>query len=151
MESMTDTENTSAAAQNEPIVATAATREFVKKAAEAAKERATTLHASAQKATNSVEQTIVNTVGVVAKLTRQAHQATYEDAEAFFSGVDQLASAKCLGEAVQIYVDYLQSRTDLAVARTRAATAHVGKLLSDSAKTVQENVATTAVFPRKAA
>ena len=69
-----------------------------KKAAATAKERATTLHDDADKATTAVEQTVVTAVGEVAKLTRQAQQAAYEDAQAFFSGVDQLASAKCLGE-----------------------------------------------------
>jgi hypothetical protein len=147
---MTETENTfAAAAQNEPIIAPAAAREFVKKAAEAGKERATTLHASAEKATTSVEQTLVNAVGEVAKLTRHAQRAAYEDTEAFFSGLDQLASAKSLGEAVQIYVDYLRSRGDVTAARARAATDYVGKLLSAGAKSVQETK--TNVFARKAA
>src|SRR5580698_5842429 len=115
---MTETEN-NAFAQAE-IVAPAAARDFVKKAAEAAKERATTLHANVEKATTTVERTLANTVGEVAKLTRQGHQAAYEEAEAFFSGVDKLASAKSFNEAVQIYVDYLRSRGDVAWVRARA-------------------------------
>jgi len=81
---MTDTENAFAAAQYEPIPAAA--RDFVKKAAATAKERATTFHAGADKATTAVEQTVVTAVGEVAKLTRQAQQAAYEDAQAFFLG-----------------------------------------------------------------
>jgi phasin len=148
METMTDTENTFAA---EPVVTPAAARDFVKKAAEAAKERATSLHVNAEKATASVEQTLVNTVGEVAKLTRQAQQAVYDDAEAFLSGVGNLASAKTVGEAMQIYVDYLRGRGDVAMARTRAAGDYFGKLMADSAKTVQDNVAKAGVFNSKAA
>jgi phasin len=151
MEIMTETENTPAAEQDMRVISPAAARDLVKKAAEAAKERATSLHATAEKATTSVEQTIMNSVGEAAKLTRQAHQAAYDDAEAFFSGVDKLASATSVGEAVQIYVDYLRGRSDVAMARTRAASDYVGKLLADGAKTVQDNVAKVGAFNREAA
>ena len=146
---MTKTENTTFA--QEEIVAPAAARDFVKKAAEAAKDRAATLHANAEKATTAVEQTLANTVGEVAKLTRQAQQAAYEDAEAFFSGVDKLASAKSFSEAVQIYVDYLRSRGDAALARARAVNGYAGKLLAGGAKSVQDTVAEVSALGRKAA
>jgi hypothetical protein len=139
METMTDTKNTFAAAQYEPIPAAA--RDFVKKAAVTAKERATTFHAGADKATTAVEQTLVTAVGEVAKLTRQAQQAGYEDAQAFFSGVDQLASAKCVGEAVQIYVDYMRNRSDVAMARARTARDRFSKLVASGANTGQEMIA----------
>src|SRR6201986_3492450 len=143
MEIMTETENT--------IVVPAAARDFVKKAAEAAKERANTFHANAEKATANAEQTLVTAVGEVAKLARQAQQAAYEDAEAFFSGVGKLASAESVGEAVQIYADYMRARTDVVAARTRAATDYVGKLFADGAKSVQENVTKASAFAQKAA
>jgi hypothetical protein len=143
MEIMTDIENT--------IASPAAARDFVKKAADAAKERATTFHANAEKATANVEQTMVNAVGEVAKLARQAQQAAYEDAEAFFSGVGKLAAAESVGEAVQVYVDYLRGRSDVATQRARAASDYVGKLLADGAKTVQENVSKARSFTEKAA
>ena len=146
---MTETENTPFV--QEEIVAPAAAREFVKKANEAAKDRATTLHANVEKATTTVEHTLVKTVGEVARLTRQAQQAVYEDAEAFFSGVDKLSSAKSLGEAFQIYVDYMRGRGDAAMARARAANDYVGKLVADGAKSVQSNVAEISAFGRKAA
>jgi phasin len=152
MEAMTETENTFVPAElNDRAMTPAAARDFVKKAAEAAKEQAMSLHASAEKATSSVEQTLMNSVGEVAKLARQAHQAVYEDAEAFLSGVDKLASAKGVGEVVQIYVDYLRDRGDVAIARTRAASDYVGKLLGDGSKTVQDNIAKVGAFSRKAA
>ena len=139
---MTQTENTTFA-QGE-IVAPAAARDFVKKAAEAAKDRAANLHANVEKATTTVEQTLANTVGEIAKLTRQAQQAAYEDAEALFAGVNKLASAESVSEAVQIYVDYMRSRGDAALARAQAVNDYAGKLLADGAKSVS-------AFGRKAA
>jgi phasin len=146
---MTETENTTVAQAE--IVTPVAARDFVKKAVEAAKDRATTLHANVENVTTTVEQTMANTVGEVAKVTRQAHQAAYEDAEAFFTGVDKLASAKSLGEAVQIYVDYVRGRGDAAMTRARAVNDYVGKLLADGARSVQDNVAEVRAFGRKAA
>jgi hypothetical protein len=145
---MTDIKNAFAAAQYEPIPAAA--RDFVKKAAATARERATTFHAGTDKATRAVEQTMVTAVGEVAKLTRQAQQAGYEDAQAFFSGVDQLASAKCLGEAVQIYVDYMRDRSDVAMARARTARGLFGKLVGSGVNTGQKTIANDGPFNKAA-
>jgi hypothetical protein len=135
---MTAAENAFAAALYEPV-ATAA-RDFLKKGAAAAKERATTFQAGADKATIAVEQTLVTAVGEVAKLTRQAQQTANEDAQAFFSGVDQLASAKGAGEAVQICVDYVRNRSDVAMARAHIATDLFGKLVASGANTGQKMI-----------
>jgi phasin len=148
METMTDTENAFATAQYEPNPAAA--RDFVKKAAATAKERATTFHAGADKATTAVEQTVVTAVGEVAKLTRQAQQAAYEDAQAFFSGVDQLASAKSVGEVVQIYVDYMRNRSDVAIARARTARDLFGKVVASGANTRQKTIANGGPFKEAA-
>jgi hypothetical protein len=148
METMIDTKNAFAAAQYEPIPA--ATRDFVKKAAATAKERATTFHAGANKATTAIEQTMVTAVGEVAKLTRQAQQAAYEDAQAFLSGVDQLASAKCVGEAVQIYVDYMRNRSDVAIARAPTARDLFGKVVASGANTRHETIANGGPFKEAA-
>jgi hypothetical protein len=148
METMTDTKSAFAAAQYEPIPDAA--RDFVRKAAAAAKERATTFHAGADKATTAVEQTLVTAVGEVAKLTRQAQQAAYEDAQAFFSGVDQLVSAKRVGEAVQIYVDYMRNRSEVAMARGRAARDLFSKLVASGANTGQKTIANDGPFNKAA-
>jgi hypothetical protein len=148
METMTDTENAFAAAQYEPIPAAA--RDFVKKAAATAKERATTFHSDADKAAAGIEQALVTAVGEVAKLARQAQQAAYEDAQAFFSGVDQLASAKSVGEVVQIYVDYMRNRSDVAIARARTARDLFGKVVASGANNRQEMIANGGPFKEAA-
>jgi len=148
---MNETENGFAAERNETLdgLATAA-RKFVKKAADAAMERTTNLHTDIKKATASFEQSLIDSVGEVADLTRQAQHAAYEDAEAFLHGVDKLASANCVGEAVQIYVDYVRASGDVAVRRARVAGDYVAKMWADGAKTMQDNIAKVGVFGKAA-
>ena len=79
-----------------------AAREFVKKTAGTAKERAADLYAGSEKATDVIETAVANSVSEAAKISRTIQQALYQDVEAFFAGIDKLASAKSLNEAVQI-------------------------------------------------
>jgi len=76
-----------------------AAREFVKKQAETAKERAADLHAGSEKVTAAIETAVAGSVTEAAKISRNIQHAIYQDAEAFFAGIDKLASAKSLTEA----------------------------------------------------
>src|SRR5258708_25950014 len=73
-----------------------AAREFVKKQAETAKVRAADLHAGSEKVTAAVETAVAGSVTEAAKISRNIQQALYHDAEAFFAGIDKLASSKPL-------------------------------------------------------
>ena len=70
-----------------------AARDFVKRAIDTAKERAADAHAGAEKVTAVIEDAAVGAVSETVKLSRNVQQAFYEDAEAFFTGIDKLASA----------------------------------------------------------
>jgi len=118
-----------------------AAREFVKKQAETAKERAADLYAGSEKATDAIETAVAGSVSEVAKISRNIQQAIYQDAEAFFAGIDKLASAKSFNEAVQIQSDMLRARGELLVSRAKASTEYLGKLVADGAKTAQDNFA----------
>jgi len=76
-----------------------AAREFVKKQAETAKVRAADMHAGSEKVTAAIETAVAGSVSEAAKISRNIQQAFYQDAEAFFAGIDKLASAKSLSEA----------------------------------------------------
>src|SRR5260370_14084776 len=76
-----------------------AAREFVKKTANTAKDRAADLHAGSEKVTAAIETAVADSVSEAAKISRNIQQALYQDADAFFSGIDTLASAKSLNEA----------------------------------------------------
>jgi phasin len=116
-----------------------AAREFVKKQAETAKVRAADLHAGSEKVTAAIETAVAGSVTEAAKISRNIQQALYQDAEAFFSGIDKLASAKSLNEAVQIQSDQVRARGEVLVSRAKASTEYLGKLVADGAKNAQDN------------
>src|SRR3954452_8354514 len=118
-----------------------AAREFVKKTAGTAMERAADLYAGSERATAAIETAVAGSVSEVAKITRKIQQALYQDAEAFFAGIDKLASAKSLNEAVEIQSEMVRARGELLVSRTKSAAEYLTKLASDSAKTAQDNFA----------
>ena len=116
-------------------------REFVKKTAGTAKERAADLHAGSEKVTAAIETAVTGSVTEAAKISRNIQQALYQDAEAFFAGIDKLASAKSLNEAVQIQSDMVRARGEVLVSRAKSTTEYLGKLVADGAKTAQDNLA----------
>jgi phasin len=118
-----------------------AARDFVKKQAETAKERAADFHAGSEKVTAAIETAVTGSVSEVAKISRNIQDALYQDAEAFFAGIDKLASAKSLNEAVQIQSDMLRARGEVFVSRAKASSEYLGKLVADGAKTAQDNFA----------
>ena len=118
-----------------------AAREFVKKQAETAKVRAADLHAGSEKVTAAIETAVADSVTEAAKISRNIQQAMYQDAEAFFAGIDKLASAKSLNEAVQIQSDLARARGEVLVSRAKSTTEYLGKLVANGAKTAQDNFA----------
>ena len=116
-----------------------AAREFVKKTANTAKDRAAEAFAGSEKVTAAIETAAADSVSEAAKISRNIQQALYQDAEAFFAGIDKLASAKSLNEAVQIQSDLVRARGEVLVSRAKASTEYLGKLVADGAKNAQDN------------
>ena len=116
-----------------------AAREFVKRTASTAKERAADIHAGSEKVTAAIETAVAGSVSEAAKISRNIQQAIYQDAEAFFAGIDKLASAKSLNEAVQIQSDMARARGEVLVSRAKATTEYLGKLVAEGARTAQDN------------
>src|SRR5258706_16382202 len=127
-----------------------AAREFVKKTAGTAKERAADLHAGSEKVTAVIETTVADSVSEAAKISRNIQQALFQDAEAFFAGIDKLASAKSLNEAVQIQSDLVRERGEVLVSRAKSSTEYLGKLVADGAKTAQDNFSKVASYSKSA-
>src|SRR3981081_4813853 len=69
-----------------------AAREFVKKQAETAKERAADLHAGSEKVTAAIETAVAGSGSEAAKISRNIQDALYQGAGAFFAGNDRLGS-----------------------------------------------------------
>jgi phasin len=118
-----------------------AAREFVKKTANTAKDRAAEVFAGSERVTAAVENAVTESVTEAGKISRNIQQAIYEDAEAFFSGIDKLASAKSISEAVEIQSSLLRSRGEVFVSRAKATADYLGKLAANGAKSAQDNFA----------
>lgn len=118
-----------------------AAREFVKKSANTAKDRAAEVFAGSERVTAAVENAVTESVTEAGKISRNIQQAIYEDAEAFFSGIDKLASAKSFSEAVEIQSSLLRARGEAFVSRAKATADYLGKLAANGAKSAQDNFA----------
>ena len=118
-----------------------AARDFVKRAATNAKERAADVYAGSEKVTAAIETAVADSVSEAAKISRNIQQAVYEDAEAFFAGLDKLASAKTINEAVQIQSDLARARGEAFISRAKSSTEYLGKLVANGAKAAQDNLA----------
>jgi phasin len=116
-------------------------REFVKKTAGTAKERAADLYAGSEKVTEAIETAVAGSVSEAAKISRNVQQAIYQDTEAFFAGIDKLASAKSLNEAIAIQSEMVRARGEVLVSRAKSTTEYLGKLVADGTKTAQDNFA----------
>ena len=116
-------------------------REFVKKTAGTAKDRAADLHAGSEKVTEAIETAVAGSVSEAAKISRNIQQALYQDTEAFFAGIDRLASAKSLNEAVEIQSEMVRAHGEVLLSRAKSTGEYVGKLVADGAKTAQDNFA----------
>ena len=116
-------------------------RDFVKRTANTAKERTSDFYAGSEKVTAAIETAVAESVSEAAKITRNIQQALYQDAEAFFAGIDKLASAKTVTEAVQIQSDLARERGEALISRAKSSTEYLGKLVANGAKTVQDNLA----------
>ena len=62
-----------------------------------------------------------------------------QDAEAFLAGIDKLASAQSLNEAVQIQSDLLRTGGEVFASRAKSTAEYLGKLVTEGAKTAQDN------------
>ncbi|MCP3471238.1 phasin [Bradyrhizobium sp. CCGUVB1N3] len=118
-----------------------AARDFVKKTANTAKDRAAEVFAGSERVTAAIENAVTDSVSEAGKISRNIQQAIYEDAEAFFSGIDKLASAKSISEAVEIQSGLLRARSEVFVSRAKATTDYLGKLAANGAKSAQDNFA----------
>lgn len=126
------------------------TRDLVRRVAGTAKEKAADIHAGSEKLTTAIETAATGSVIEAAKISRNVQQAIREDAEALFAGIDRLASAKSISEAVQIQSDALRSYGEIVTSRTKTVSEYLGKLVADGAKTAQDNFSKVAAFTKTA-
>ena len=128
-----------------------AAREFVKRNAETARDRASEVHAGAHKVTGAIESAAINAVTGVAEINRKLFGAAYEDTQAAFTAVEKLAGTKSLAEGYQLYIDYLRERAEVGMTRAKNVAEFVSDKAADGFKTVQDGVSKAANFSKQAA
>ena len=127
-----------------------AAREFVKRSAELAKDRATDVHTGAAKATDAMETAASKAVSGMARLSRDLQTAALDDATALFDSVVKVANAKTLSEAAELQVSYLRERGEVNVGRARSFMDFLTGSFAEGAKKAQENIAKVTSFNKAA-
>ena len=85
----------------------AAARDFVKRGASTAKDRAESVHGGAAKFANGAETVATKFVAGYANFTRGLLDATFANVQHALSTVEKVAGAQSINEAVQIQADYV--------------------------------------------
>jgi hypothetical protein len=128
-----------------------AAREFVKRSAETARDRASDVHAGAHKVTGAIEGAVINAVSGVADINRELYKAGLQDTQATFTAVEKLAGAKSLAEGYQLYVDFLRERAEVGMSRAKNLAEFVSDKAADGYKSVQDGFAKVANVSKQAA
>lgn len=118
----------------------AAARDFVKRAAETAKERAESVHSGAATVAERAETLATAFVGGYAKFARGLIDASLANVQHALSTVEQVAGAKSLNEAVQIQSAYVRESARVNFDRVKSAAETARTVVADGAKTVQEEL-----------
>lgn len=126
-------------------------REYAHRAAEAVLERASSLHAGAEKATASIETAAVESVEGLAKASREIQNALFDDAKAAIAAFEKTVAAKSVGEAVRVQADYVRAQFDVNVSRAKTVGSLVAQAAQDGAKRAQDNLASLGAKFGKAA
>jgi hypothetical protein len=112
--------------QTEPMSAQAANsaadaaRDYALQAATRVQDGAKAAHEKAQQATAAVESFAAGAVTEIAKISREAQTAWFDDAKAAIEAFASVARAKSLAEATQIQIDYFGARSRVNVERAKS-------------------------------
>jgi hypothetical protein len=118
----------------------AAARDFVKRTAATAQERAETVHSGIATATTKVENFATAIVGGYANFARGLVDASLSNVQHALSTVEKVAGAKSLNEVVQIQADYVRESAKANFDRVKNAAEIARTTVVDGAKTVQSEI-----------
>lgn len=129
----------------------AAARDFVKRGASTAKERAETVHDGAAKLTDGVEKFAASFVAGYANFSRGLLDATLANVQHTLTTVEKIAGAQSFNEAVQIQADFVRENASANIERARSAAETAKTTVVEGAKTVQAEIGKLYTFDKKAA
>lgn len=111
---------------------TQSAREFAINAADRVRENASSVHEKAQQATTTMESFATGTVVELARISRDAQTALFDDVKAALDAFANIARAKSLADAAQLQFDYLGNRSRVNVERMQSAVDFVKTKFNDS-------------------
>lgn len=118
----------------------AAARDFVKRTAASARERAENVHSGAASATDGIEKFATSIVGGYADLTRGLLDMTLANVQQSLSAVEKLAGAKSMSEATQLQVDFIRDNAQANLDRVRNTAETARNSLSEGAQALQAEI-----------
>jgi hypothetical protein len=127
----------------------AAARDFVKRTAATAQERAESVHDGLATATTKVESLATAFVGGYANFARGLVNASLANVQHALTTVEKVAGAQSLNEAVQIQADYVRESARSNFERVKDAAEIARTTVVDGAKTIQSEI--SGMYSRKAA
>jgi hypothetical protein len=125
-------------------------REFVKRGAATAKQRAAAMHDGANKVAGVIEGAIVDAVTGVADINRKLIDTAHDDTAAALAAIDKLAAAKSLAEAYQLYLNYWRERGEMGMARAKNVATFLSAKVYDGVKAVEDGAARIVPASRQA-
>lgn len=126
-------------------------REFVKRSACSAKERAETIHEGSLKLNSNVEKAVTGFVSGYASFLNNIADATHANVEHALVTVEKVAAAGSISEALKIQADFVRENTTANFERVRDAANTSREMLVDGAATIRENAANVWPYGKKAA
>jgi len=107
-------------------------RDAARRAAEGARGMADKAEETARQATSSAEKLAGGVVTELARVSREAQAALFEDARAAISAFETLVGAATLADAAQIQIDFLSGRARRNVERARSIAEYVAKSVGEA-------------------
>ncbi|HWK63411.1 MAG TPA: phasin family protein [Rhizobiaceae bacterium] len=115
-------------------------RDFLKRTATSARERAESAHSGAASATEGIEKFASSMVAGYAKLTRGLLDMALANVQHSLSTVEKLAGAKSVNEAVQLQAEFLRDNAQANFDRVRDTAENSRATLTQGAQIVQAEI-----------
>ncbi|MEL6946171.1 MAG: phasin family protein [Pseudomonadota bacterium] len=130
---------------------TASAREFVKRSAASAKERAESLHEGTEKFNASLEDGMKTFVGGYVSVLGGIANATFANVDHALSTVEKLAAAQSVSEAVKIQGDYVRESANANYERAKVAAEATRDVVMSNTSMAREQLANMWPYGKKAA
>ena len=129
----------------------ASAREFVKRSAATAKERAENLHEGSTKFNSGLENNLTRMVGGYVSVLGGIADATFANVDHALTTVEKLAAAKSVAEAMEIQSSYVRESANANMDRARDAASTVRDVVVENVSDMRDQTAKVWPYGSKAA